>query len=135
MNIEHFVNYGTINEFSGNAVQNINNYGCDSNTTVTQDTKKETTHPCNDILHSEAAQILWNKAQEMQWIDENLQPLVSMPKAAILASVMADMLKMSPRWDAFEQLWGMQNLPNSLCKAQSCSYYVPFLRSVEEKLT
>jgi hypothetical protein len=77
---------------------------------------------------------LWHKAQQMQWIDSNLQPLISNQKAAILASVMADELKLSPRWEPFEKLWNIKNMPNCLCKAQDCSYYAPFMKSVEAAL-
>jgi hypothetical protein len=138
MKINHFVNYGTVNEVNKGAVQNIYNNNCGVNTAVIN--KDNATHsadaklPTIDILHSEKAMQLWHKAQQMQWIDSNLQPLISNQKAAILASVMADELKLSPRWEPFEKLWNIKNMPNCLCKAQDCSYYAPFMKSVEAAL-
>ena len=79
-------------------------------------------------LRSEDAMRLWAIAKEHGWVDDNLQPLISMNKAAILASVMADVLGLSPRWKAFEELWGVKDLPNCLCKAQLSKYYADELK-------
>lgn len=94
--------------------------------------KKETAK--NNVLSTPEAETLWAKAIKRGWVDENKQPLISNQKAAILASVMADELKLSPRWEAFEKLWNIKNMPNCLCKAQDCSYYAPFMKSVEAAL-
>ena len=77
---------------------------------------------------------LWQVAREHGWVDDDLQPRVSMNKAAILASVMADVLGLSPRWRCFEELWGVTDLPNSLCKAQNSKYYVDTLKEMENAL-
>ncbi len=79
-------------------------------------------------LRSEDAMRLWAIAKEHGWVDDDLQPRVSMNKAAILASVMADVLGLSPRWKAFEELWGVKDLPNCLCKAQLSKYYADELK-------
>ena len=85
-------------------------------------------------LRTEDAMRLWAIAKEHGWVDDNLQPLISMNRAAILASVMADVLGLSPRWKAFEELWGVKDLPNCLCKAQNCRYYVDALKEYAEYL-
>lgn len=87
-----------------------------------------------DKLHSNEAKQLWEKCKDMQWIDDNLQPKVSEPKAAVIASVMSDILNLSPRWEAFENLWGIKEMPNKLCKAQNAKYYPEFFKTVEKKL-
>lgn len=87
-----------------------------------------------DKLHSNEAKQLWEKCKEMQWIDDNLQPKVSEPKAAVIASVMSGILNLSPRWEAFENLWGIKEMPNKLCKAQNAKYYPEFFKTVEKKL-
>lgn len=85
-------------------------------------------------LMSEQAMALWEIAKENGWVDDNLQPRISMPKAAILASVLADALSLSPRWTPFEQLWQTKDLPTNLCKAQNCSYYSPLMKQMEHVL-
>ena len=73
-------------------------------------------------------------AKEHGWVDDNLQPLISMNRAAILASVMADVLGLSPRWKAFEELWGNHDWANKLSAAQNCKYYPDTLKEYAEYL-
>lgn len=86
-------------------------------------------------LNTPQAQKLWDIAKAEGWVDENLQPLISQPKAAILASVMADILRLSPRWQAFEELWGINDLATKLSISQNCNYYSSLLKTFEDKLT
>lgn len=87
-----------------------------------------------DVLDSPEAWRLWDIARERKWVDKDRQPLISMNKAAILASVMADVLELSPRWAAFERLWRVSILGSKLCKAMDCSYYADTLREMEKAL-
>ena len=81
------------------------------------------------------ARELLMKAQECGWLDENMQPLISQNKVAILASVIADEAGMRPRWAPFEQLWGIDNLANKLSHAQMCKYYSESLKEFERCLS
>jgi len=47
---------------------------------------------------------------------------------------MADMLQMQPRWAAFEQLWGIDELANQLSRAQNCEYYGTTMKDMEKAL-
>ncbi|MBO4663771.1 MAG: hypothetical protein J5663_05095 [Bacteroidaceae bacterium] len=85
-------------------------------------------------LRTEEAMHLWQVAREHGWVDDNLQPLVSQNKAAILASVMADVLRLSPRWRYFEELWGNHDWANKLSAAQNCKYYPDTLKEYAEYL-
>ncbi len=85
-------------------------------------------------LRTEDAMRLWAIAKEHGWVDEGLQPLISMNRAAILASVMADALGLSPRWKAFEELWGVKDLATKLSMAQNCRYYVDALKEYSKYL-
>ena len=87
-----------------------------------------------DVLRSPDAMRLWAVAKAQGWVDEDLQPLVSMNKAAILASVMADALGLSPRWKAFEELWGKYDWANKLTAAMNCKYYPDTLKEYAERL-
>jgi len=85
-------------------------------------------------LQSPEANELWEKAEKEGWVNADHQPLISKPKAAILASVMADLLQMQPRWAAFEQLWGIDELANQLSRAQNCVYYDTTMKDMEKAL-
>ena len=82
-------------------------------------------------LDTPKAAELWRRAMEHGWTDEDRQLLISKNKGAILASVMSDILELSPRWSAFESLWGIKDMPTKLCQAQECNYYADFLKEVE----
>ena len=85
-------------------------------------------------LRTEDAMHLWQVARAHGWVDDDLQPLVSQNKAAILASVIADVLRLSPRWRYFEELWGNHDWANKLSAAQNCKYYPDTLKEYAEYL-
>ena len=88
-----------------------------------------------ECLQTEKAQAMWSAARSHGWVDERLQPAISMKKAAIMASVMADELGLEPRWKPFEQLWHTEGLATVLSKAQCTKYYSDALKEFEEALT
>lgn len=85
-------------------------------------------------LQSPEAMHLFDIAKDKKWIDESLQPIISQKKAAILASVISDELKLEPRWPALEKLWKMEDLSTKLSKAQGNKYYSEFLKEIEMSL-
>ena len=87
-----------------------------------------------DVLSTPEAQQILTLAKENGWIDDNMQPLISQNKAAILASVIADELGLTPRWAPFEKLWGIPDLANKLSHAQMCNYYSDSLKAFEDSL-
>lgn len=84
-----------------------------------------------DVLLSPKARQLWSLAIDNGWVDADLQPLMSLNKAAILASVMADELHLVPKWGAFERLWGVERLANKLSRALSQKYFHPTMSAFE----
>lgn len=86
-------------------------------------------------LDSPKALELWRCATEHGWTDTDRRLRISQNKGAILASVMSDILKLSPRWSAFETIWGIKDMPTKLCQAQECNYYSTFLKEVEEAMS
>lgn len=86
------------------------------------------------VLDTTEAKELWDKAAAQGWVDENRKPKISHNKAAILASVIADILRLSPRWEAFETLWGISDLANKLSRSQNCKYYSDTLKMMEDAL-
>lgn len=87
-----------------------------------------------DRLHSSRASIMWQKLQEMGYIDSNYQPMISMRKASVIASTMGGLLGLSPLWEPFEMLWHTKNLANTFCQAQLGKYYGELTREIRNKL-
>lgn len=88
-----------------------------------------------DVFDTDEARTLWKLATEQGWVDDDRQPVLSQPKAAILASVMGDALHLSPKWAPFETLWRIPDLANKLSHAQNCQYYAETLKDFESVLT
>lgn len=111
-------------------VKNVTNnyYGKE----VAQDNNKDLCIP--GAFDTPKALELWEKAKVYGWVDENRKPKISHNKAAILASVIADILHLSPRWEAFETLWGISDLASKLSRSQNCKYYSDTLKMMEEAL-
>ena len=58
-----------------------------------------------EVLRTEKAMALWQKAQEAGYVDEYYQPLISRTQAALLADAMAERLSIKEKWKVFEGLW------------------------------
>lgn len=98
------------------------------------DEKRHGGNVAPNALNTEHAKALLAICRENGWVDERDMPLISQPKAAILASVLSDALGLSPRWQPFEELWGIPELANKLSKAQMCKYYSESLGKYEKAL-
>ncbi len=61
-------------------------------------------------LATDEAMVLWRKAQQAGWVDDNFQPKISRTKAAMMAHVMATKLGIRNKWKVFETLWHRQNM-------------------------
>lgn len=87
------------------------------------------------VLRTERANELWEIAKEQGWVDDNLMPKISDGKAAILASVMAEVLQLpAPMWSQFENLWNKKKLSVALSKARDCNYYSSLYKEMERAL-
>ena len=63
-----------------------------------------------DILATDEAMVLWRKAQDAGYVDDNYQPLISRTQAALLADAMAERLGIKEKWKVFEGLWNRKNM-------------------------
>ena len=63
-----------------------------------------------EVLSTEEAMRLWEKAQEAGWVNENYQPLLSRTQSALLADAMARKLRIREKWKVFETLWNRKNM-------------------------
>lgn len=77
---------------------------------------------------------LWQRLQEAGLVDEDYQPLMSMRKASIIASLMGSRLGLVPLWRPFEELWGAKDLSNAFSQAQMGKYYSDLVKSVNKAL-
>lgn len=78
-------------------------------------------------LDTPRARELWHKAIAQGWVDDELQPLLSRPLAALLADRMAEVLGVATKWKVFEQLWRRKNMRNDYNAAlnqQQCDEYM-----------
>ena len=58
-----------------------------------------------EVLATEKAMALWEKARAAGYVDDNYQPLISRTQAALLADAMAERLGIKEKWKVFEGLW------------------------------
>ncbi|MBR2291283.1 MAG: hypothetical protein IJ868_03105 [Prevotella sp.] len=63
-----------------------------------------------DVLSTETAMSLWQKAQRAGYVDENYQPTISRTQSALLADAMAERLGIREKWKVFEGLWNRKNM-------------------------
>lgn len=81
------------------------------------------------------AMTIWKKAEERGWVDANLHLLISIPRGAILASVIATILDLQPRWTPFERLWSIDDLACKFSKAQYCEYFSKLYKEMSNALS
>ena len=70
-----------------------------------------------EVLRTEKAMVLWQKAQEAGYVDEYYQPLISRTQAALLADAMAERLGIKEKWNVFGKLWHRSNMYKDLYRA------------------
>ncbi len=63
-----------------------------------------------NVLRTEAAMVLWKKAQDAGYVDDDYQPLISRTQSALLADAMAERLGIREKWKVFEALWNRKNM-------------------------
>ena len=84
----------------------------------------ETTKGLPEVLATEEAMRLWEKAQQAGYVDECYQPLLSRTQSALLADAMAERLGIKEKWKVFEELWHRKYMRNdyNLALTQRQSY-------------
>ena len=84
----------------------------------------ETTKGLPEVLATEEAMRLWEKARQAGYVDECYQPLISRTQSALLADAMAERLGIKEKWKAFEELWNRKYMRNdyNLALTQRQSY-------------
>ena len=93
---------------------------------------KEVGKPLPEALGTEAAMILWKKAQTAGWVDDNYQPLLSRTQAALLADAMAERLGIKEKWKVFETLWLRTKMYKDYYQALDQKQYLSFLDKLKQ---
>ena len=85
-----------------------------------------------EVLCTEAAMVLWKKAQAARWVDANYQPLISRTQAALLADAMAERLGIREKWKTFETLWNRKNMYRDYYKSLNLQQSLAFQDKIKK---
>ena len=70
-----------------------------------------------EVLATDEAMILWQKAQQAGYVDDHYQPLLSRTQSALLADAMAERFGIKEKWKVFGELWHRKNMYNDYYRA------------------
>ena len=87
-----------------------------------------------EVLRSEAAMVLWKKAQDAGYVDDNFQPLISRTQAALLADAMAERLGIREKWKVFENFWNRTKMYKDYYQAVDQKQFLPFQNKLKQIL-
>lgn len=93
--------------------QYVNHIGSQVFGTDKPDVQPEDRPPSTDLpepLATPEAMLLWQKAQQAEYVNEHFQPLLSRTQAAMLAYEMAKRLGIRNKWRIFEAFWNRKNM-------------------------
>ena len=85
-------------------------------------------------LSTDKAMVLWKKAQDAGYVDENYQPQISRTQAAILANTIARILGLKPKWKLFEILWNRRDMYHDYYQALNQKQSLAFQDKLKELL-
>ena len=94
--------------------------------TIKQEKGNEDTPTLPASLCTEQAMVLWEKARQAGYVDDNYQPLISRTQAALLAYEMARCLGIKDKWKVFETLWNRKNMYRDYYKALNLQQSLTF---------
>ncbi len=84
-----------------------------------------------DALNTEQAKVLWKKAQDVGWVDENFQPKLSRTQAALLAYEMAKRLSVREKWKLFGDFWHQKKMYKYYYQAMDQKQSLDFLDKIK----
>ena len=88
-----------------------------------------------DPLSSDKAMAIWQKLRHHHLVDKHNKPLLSHPRAAILAVVISQKLDLNPKWTFLEKLWGIEDLATLHSKAKERNYYAALFKEYSNLLS
>ena len=133
------VNGGTINNLGGTVgTQNINcpQEAPERQTAEAPDRRAEE-ESAQSPLDTPEAMRLWNIARAHGWVDGRRLPtgtLSSKAKQSLLASVMSSTLRITPKYEPFERLWGVSGLMKSFSNAMEATENTRLYKEIYEAI-
>jgi hypothetical protein len=85
-----------------------------------------------EVLRVDKAMVLWRKAQDAGYVDDNYQPLLSRTQAALLADAMAERLGIKEKWKVFEGLWNRKNMYHDYYRAMEQQQSLAFQDTLKQ---
>ena len=82
----------------------------DASSKLVKDNKETPPPDLPPSLNTDEAMVIWKKAQDAGYVDNNYQPRISRTQAAILAKTMAQILEIKNKWKVFEKLWNRKGM-------------------------
>jgi len=79
-----------------------------------------------EVLATDEAMALWEKARAAGYVDDDYQPLISRTQAALLADAMAVRLGIREKWKVFETLWNRTKMYKDYYQAVEQKQFLPF---------
>ena len=85
-----------------------------------------------DVL---ASSKLWEKVVDAGLVDDNGQPTVSRPEAALMADMIAERLGIAHKWKLFETLWHRNNMRGDYNTALNQRKSIAFQEKIKKLLS
>ncbi len=78
---------------------------------------------------------LWEKVVDAGLVDDNGQPTVSRPEAALMADMIAERLGIAHKWKLFEKLWHRNNMRGDYNTALNQRKSIAFQEKIKKLLS
>ena len=85
-----------------------------------------------EVLSTQKAMDLWQKAQDAGYVDGCYQPLLSRTRAALLADAMAERLDIREKWKVFGGLWNRRRMYKDYYQAVEQKQFLPFTDKLKQ---
>lgn len=82
-----------------------------------------------------ASSKLWEKVVDAGLVDDNGQPTVSRPEAALMADMIAERLGIAHKWKLFETLWHRNNMRGDYNTALNQRKSIAFQEKIKKLLS
>ena len=106
----------------------------DASSKLVKDNKETPPPDLPPSLSTDEAMVIWKKAQDAGYVDDNYQPLISRTQAAILANAIVRILGLRPKWKLFEILWNRRDMYHDYYQALNQKQSLEFQDKLKELL-
>lgn len=107
----------------------------DASSKLVKDNKETPPPDLPPSLSTDEAMVIWKKAQDAGYVDNNYQPLISRTQSAVLAYVIAKKLRIRNKWIIFEKFWNRSNMRSDSYHATFQQQYPDLIKELEKTLS